>query len=90
MRAALTDNTAFIMYLDHKKGVSKRPSCSVDRDAALKILTTYLNHNRLDTDIDWVDANLPYVKGRRGCLRIAGTFVVVSFVVGMFIHVALQ
>ncbi len=90
MRAALTGNTAFIMYLDHKKGVSKRPSRSVDRTAALKILTTYLNDNKLDSDFDWVDANLPYVKARRGCLPTSAALFFVLAVAAMFIHFALQ
>ncbi|MBX3451890.1 MAG: hypothetical protein KF777_20190 [Planctomycetaceae bacterium] len=67
VQATVTGDSAFVLYLDHKKPAAQKPKGRVDRDAALRILKTYLNDGSLDPDFTWNVADLPTVQTGGGC-----------------------
>ncbi|QDT35382.1 hypothetical protein [Thalassoglobus polymorphus] len=78
VQATVTGGSAIVLYLDHKKAAAQKPAGQVDRDAALKILKTYLNDGSLDSDFTWNVAHLPTVQTGNGC-RGAAALLAVTF-----------
>jgi hypothetical protein len=78
VQATVTGGSALILYLNHSKGVAQKPQGRVDRDAALKILKTYLNDGSLDPEFIWNVADLPTVRTGSGC-RGTAAFLAVTF-----------